>query len=642
MSKLIPKGQSGLIAAVDFVTDMLPVIGDAKALVYTGQALKAGELGEAAMHAASLLPMGKLGKLGKVLGFGTKYSPSRVIRSAEKVADIAKRSAKASEKAGLIPKATKAEKALELIKKQDQDRTAKAILDLGENHPAFNKHFEEHYLLRDINTRLTTAKGVEREKLLEAQNLAKEVIQDLKGTPTRALTLTGNTTNAVVQPVAQQLEKLADSGDSRSLVLYEVLQDQTIHLPTEFVRYVESIFKFGNNSVAKRSKPFMPLDPHEVDIVNKGTRAVSLPQQIQVSNIFWRDKWHVRPTGLRKPAKSPPYTKEVEQEISRFCYRAPRTTQEAKRVDRELDQAISYLRDIVRGDFKYTTQMQDAIFSRSTGTVPGLSYSYMQELDRLGRKNFGHIEQPNILNALLEEGHLPGATKFDEATDLAVMELRRIRKEAFDSLDPELARALGIRSPEDLKIRAKTSRKSVTKIPVEDWSTFDETIIPQSLKVTKRPHITGYGFYMGEQKVADIPRKELHHALIPLAQAEAIQTVLSPGQKNPYQLLQAIQRTNKGADLSKAREYYRSHQILTRSDHILAHELMELSKSDLSRIKQMAASGRFESEEELIQYIRFIKNKQKMIFNRARRERLDAEEKAWQRQEALIRKKYHL
>lgn len=495
----------------------------------------------------------------------------------------------------------------------NSSKASRRIIEMGENSPEFFKFFGFKQLDDAVNAVEKSGEVVPQ----AAKYLQKKAApQQLAGT---GLYLSG-TTKKCSKDTIKQLDTLAAQGDQRCLVLSEILQDEQVKLPAEFVSYVESIFKFGHTSKRRNKRTPFKLSAEEQQEYAKlrpSKETVPFPE-IETEQIYYNGKYHERPTDL-KPNKKENYTvyEDTYQEVKSFKTRKPKSQQELLQVDKDLDYAVGKLQEIVKGTFTYTDKMQNSIMLKSTGK--NISYTGLKQMDSIARKNFGRLEQPRILTDLMNYGHIPTtgtATVYDAVTDEAVKSLRAIRDKWIHTLGC---------SPEDLEIRPILAKKKSTYIPIVDnrstetWgqlSSIPQSKVSLSHKITRPSFVSDYGIFIkGAKKPLEIiPRKELHHALTPLAEAEMYAIAADPTNRNGIKMIQAIQRNNKGFTAEEVRNYYRSHQLLDQATHIAAHNEMILSKTDLGRIKNLAASGRFKNGNELLKYYLGMKSQQNKFF----------------------------
>ena len=151
--------------------------------------------------------------------------------------------------------------------------------------------------------------------------------------------------------LVEYVEKVGKrTNDDRIKILGNALKTQ--ELPKEFVKYVESIFKQTSKVAHLNSKTVTTR------------KYIDAPEEI----VNFKGKEIVRPTFDKVyKEKETIHDEKYGRDVLRFSKKKRKSEEELKELDLKLDEALKYLDDTEKGEFKVTKSMLKEIYSKSVG-----------------------------------------------------------------------------------------------------------------------------------------------------------------------------------------------------------------------------------------------------------------------------------
>ena len=403
------------------------------------------------------------------------------------------------------------------------------------------------------------------------------------------------------------------TNDDRIKILGNALKTQ--ELPKEFVKYVESIFK--------QTSKVAHLDSKTVTT----RRYIDAPEEI----VNFKGKEIVRPTFDKVyKEKKTIYDEKYGRDVLRFSKKKSKSEEELKELDLKLDEALKYLDDIEKGEFKVTKSMLKEIYSKSVGQA--VRYTDTKEHTDLIRKLFSRIELPKVIKRQSSKDYSglvspsEELSRFYEHSDENVEWWKKVMEQA-EKWKKESGQS-GELTIKPIVITPKR-KKGVVYHYTDDGQVSFGTRDPYPGESPKKLHLThtmseqtpsfvvGHRVYIGDRMIPGMPKypfEQHHNTELALLEAEAY--IKNPRPKTKYEHLLDYLKVKKEHEKSGKR-FVDNFLALEKEYHTGEngiHSFNPFSPQDLTRIKDLARSGSFESLDELLNFYRDIKSSQKLLF----------------------------
>lgn len=419
--------------------------------------------------------------------------------------------------------------------------------------------------------------------------------------------------------LVEYVEKVGKkTNDDRIKILGNALKTQ--ELPKEFVKYVESIFKQTSKVAHLNSKTVTTR------------KYIDAPEEI----VNFKGKEIVRPTFDKVyKEKKTIHDEEYGRDVLRFSKKKRKSEEELKELDLKLDEALKYLDDIEKGEFKVTKSMLKEIYSKSVGQA--VRYTDTKEHTDLIRKLFSRIELPKVIKNQSSKDYSglvspsEELSRFYEHSDANVEWWKKVMEQAekwkrehdyFGEIvikpivvTPKRKKGVVYHYTDDGQVAFGTRDPYPGEPPKRIYLTHTMSEQTPSFVVGHRAYIRGYNGK--EYRIPGMPKypfEQHHNTELALLEAEAY--IKNPRPKTKYEHLLDYLKVKKEHEKSGKR-FVDNFLALEKEYHTGKngiHNFNPFTPQDLTRIKDLARSGSFESLDELLNFYKDIKSSQKSLF----------------------------